>query len=70
MKEEKYPTDKDEKSRKRLRRRRIEKGYCEVTQIEERKRLQKDKILNEEEDEEKEEEDEYVDHYEEREERR
>ena len=62
MKEEKYPTDEDEKSRKRLRRRRIEKGYCEVTQIEEKKRIQKDKNLDIEEDEEKEEEDEYADY--------
>jgi len=39
-------------------------------QKEEKKRIQKDKILDEEEDEEKEEEDEYVDHYEEKDERR
>jgi hypothetical protein len=69
MKDEKYPTYEDERSGKRLRRRRIEKENYKEPQIEEKKRRQKDKILNEEEDEEKEEENEYVDHYEEKDER-
>jgi hypothetical protein len=49
--------------------RRDKEKYAERIK-EENKRIQKDKILDEEEDEEKEEEDEYVDHYEEKEERR
>jgi hypothetical protein len=36
----------------------MEAGRCEETQIEEKKRIQKDKILDEEEDEEKEQEEE------------
>jgi hypothetical protein len=51
--------------RRILRLRGEEKKY-EEGQSEENKRIQKDKILDEEEDEEKEEEDEYVDHYQKR----
>jgi len=61
MEDEKYPIDKDERGKKLLRRR-IEKENCKEPQIEEKKRIQKDKILDEEEDEEKEEEDEYADY--------
>jgi hypothetical protein len=60
MKDEKYPTDGDETSRKPLRGRKKVRKKCDKEQIEENKRIQKDKILDEEEDEEKEEEDEYT----------
>jgi len=60
MKDEKYPIDGDENSGKRLRRRTTEQTKCDIEQIEENKRIQKDKIIDEEEDEEKEEEDEYA----------
>jgi len=57
MNEEKYPTDEDERSRKRLIRPKTEWKKCDD---EENKRIQKDKIIDEEEDDEKEEEDEYA----------
>jgi len=60
MNEEKYPTDEDERSRKRLIRPKTEWKKCDRAQDEENKRTQKDKILDEEEDDEKEEEDEYA----------
>jgi hypothetical protein len=74
MKDEKYPKDEDEGSRKRLRKLRIEEEKYDETQEEENKRTQKDKIIDEETqkvenkriqkdkiiDEEKEEEDEYA----------
>jgi len=62
MKDEKYTIDEDKTRKKRLilRRRRMEEGRCEETQIEERKRIQKDKILDMEEDEEKEPEEDYA----------
>jgi hypothetical protein len=66
MKDEKYPKDGDERSRKPLKRRKTEGKKCDKDQIEENKRIQKDEILDEEEDEEKEEEDEYVNHYQKR----
>ena len=66
MKDEKYPKDGDERSRKPLKRRKTEGKKCDKAQIEENKRTQKDEILDEEEDEEKEEEDEYVDYYQKR----
>ena len=50
MKEEKYPIDEDERSRKRPRRLSIEEETYEETQKEEKKRIQKDKIIDEEED--------------------
>jgi hypothetical protein len=58
MKDEKFPIDENEKSRKQLRRLRIDKEKYQETQKEEKKRIQKDKIIDEEEDEEKEEEEE------------
>ncbi len=60
MKEEKYPTDEGERSRKRLGRRKTEMKKCDKAQDEENKRIQKDKAIDEEEDEEKEEENEYA----------
>jgi hypothetical protein len=60
MKVEKYSKDGDERIREPLRRRKTERKKCDKEQIEENKRIQKDKILDEEEDEEKEEEDEYA----------
>jgi len=60
MKDEKYPKDGNERSKKPLRRRITERKKCDKEQIEENKRIQKDKIIDEEEDEEKEEEDEYA----------
>ena len=60
MKDEKYPKDGVEQSRKPLRRRKTERKKCDKDQIEENKRTQKDEILDEEEDEEKEEEDEFA----------
>jgi hypothetical protein len=48
MNDEKYPIYEDERSGKRLRRRRIEKENYKEPQIEEKKRIQKDKILDEE----------------------
>ena len=60
MKDEKYPKNGDERSRKPLRRRKTERKKCDKDQIEENKRTQKDEILDEEEDEEKEEEDEFA----------
>jgi hypothetical protein len=60
MKDEKYPKDRDERSRKPLRNRTTEQKKCDIERIEENKRIQKDKIIDEEEDEEKEEEDEYA----------
>ena len=62
MKDETYPLDEDESSRNRLSKLRMEEEKYDVTQIEEKKRTQKDKILDEEEDEEQEEEDEYADY--------
>ena len=62
MKDEQYPTDEDERSRKRLIKLRIEEEKFEEAENEEKKRIQKDKIISEEEDEEKEEEDEYADY--------
>jgi hypothetical protein len=59
MKDEKYPKDGDERSRKPLRRQKTEGEKYEEAQNEEKKRTQKDQIIDEEEDEEKEEEDEY-----------
>jgi len=59
MKDEKYPTDEDERNRKRLRGRKTEGKKCDEEKEEEKKRTQKDKIIDEEEDEEKEE-DEYA----------
>ena len=58
MNDEKYPKDGDEKGRKGLRRRVTGRKECDKEQIEENRRIQKDKIIDEEEDEEKEEEDE------------
>jgi hypothetical protein len=60
MKDEKYLMDENKRRKKRLRlrRRRINEEGCEKTQIEEKKRIQKDKILDEEEAEEKEQEEE------------
>jgi len=60
MKDEKYPKDGDERSRKTQVKRKTEWKKCDKAQIEENKRIQKDKIIDEEEDEEKEEEDEYA----------
>jgi hypothetical protein len=60
MKDEKYPKGGDERSRKPLRRQITERNKCDKAQMEENKRIQKDKIIDEEEDEEKEEEDEYA----------
>ena len=58
MSDEKYPTDGVAKGRKWLRRRQARGNECDKDQIEENKRIEKDKIIDEEEDEEKEEEDE------------
>ena len=66
MKNEKYPKDGDEQSRKQLKRQKTEGNKYEEEQVDENKRMQKDEILDEEEDEEKEEEDEYVNHYQKR----
>jgi len=60
MKDEKYPKDGDERSRKTLEKRKTDWKKCDKEQEEENKRIQKDKIIDEEEDEEKEEEDEYA----------
>jgi hypothetical protein len=60
MKDENYPTNESERSRKRLIRRKTEGKKYEDEQDEEKKRTQKDKVIDEEEDEEKEEEDEYA----------
>ena len=62
MKDEKYPLDEDERSKKRMRRLSIEEEKFEEKERVEKKRMEKDKILDEEEDEEKEEEDEYADY--------
>jgi hypothetical protein len=48
MKDEKYPTDEDKRSKKRLRK---EEEKYEETQKVENKRIQKDNIIDEEEDE-------------------
>ena len=48
MKDEKYPIDEDERSRKRLRILRTEEEKFEETEKVEKKRIQKDKILDEE----------------------
>jgi hypothetical protein len=60
MKEATYSKNGEEPSMKAMRRRNIGQKKCDEGQIEENKRIQKDKILDEEEDEEKEEEDEYA----------
>jgi hypothetical protein len=60
MKDKKYPTNEGEQSRKRLGRRKSEMKKCDKAQDEEDKRIQKDKVIDEEEDEEKEEENEYA----------
>jgi len=44
MKDEKYPIDEDERSKKQLRRLRIEEKKFEETQKKEKKKRQKDKI--------------------------
>lgn len=51
MKEEKYPTNENERRRIQLRRRKTEGKKCDKEQTEENKRIQKDKIIDEEEDE-------------------
>jgi len=48
MKDGKYPLDEDERSRKRLRRLRVEEEKFIETEIVKKKRMQKDKIIDEE----------------------
>lgn len=60
MSDEKYPEAEAKTGRKRLRRRLTRRNECDKDKIEENKRIQKDKIIDEEEDEEKEEEDEFA----------
>ncbi len=60
MNNENYPINEGEIRKKRLRKRGIEEQKDEATRIIEKKRVEKDKILDIEEEEEKEEEDEYA----------
>jgi len=60
MKDVTNSIDGEEPSMNGKRRRNIGQKKCDEEQIEENKRIQKDKIIDEEEDEEKEEEDEYA----------